>query len=104
VNLVGGGSIVWNKDGTSNSGSGFAETTPEPGLDYVVVVQVTHCAAVSMPAQSNLICAPRLVAVEQPSAARNGGSARVSQVQDKLRKVTSGLSKHTTGSPRLHGS
>jgi hypothetical protein len=42
--------------------------------------------------------------VEEPSAAPNGGSARVSQVQDKSRKVTSGLSKHATGSPTLHGS
>jgi hypothetical protein len=48
VNLVGGGSIVWwNKDGTSNSGSGFAQVTPESGLDYVVVVQVAQGAAVS---------------------------------------------------------
>jgi hypothetical protein len=48
VSLVEAGSIVWwNKDGTSDSGSGFAQVTPESGLDYVVVIQVTQGAAVS---------------------------------------------------------
>jgi hypothetical protein len=48
VNVPGGGSIVWwNKDGTSNSGSGFAEITPETGLDYVVVVQVAQAPEVT---------------------------------------------------------
>ena len=48
MNLVGGGSIVWwNKDGTSNSGSGFAQVTPESNEDYVVVVQVVQGATVS---------------------------------------------------------
>jgi hypothetical protein len=48
VNLTGGGSIVWwNKDGTSNSSSGFAQVTPESALDYVVVVQVAQGSAVS---------------------------------------------------------
>jgi hypothetical protein len=31
---------------------------------------------VNLGAQSDLICVPRLVAVDQPSAARNGGTAR----------------------------
>jgi len=48
VNLTGGGSIVWwNKDGTANSDSGFAQVTPESGLDYVVVIQVAQGAAVA---------------------------------------------------------
>jgi hypothetical protein len=48
VNLTGGGSIVWwNKDGTSNSGSGLAQVTPESHLDYVVVIQVVQSDEVS---------------------------------------------------------
>jgi hypothetical protein len=48
VNLVGGGSIVWwNKDGTANTDSGFAQVTPETDLDYVVVVQVVQGATVA---------------------------------------------------------
>jgi hypothetical protein len=48
VSLVGAGSIVWwNKDGTSNTDSGFAQVTPETELDYVVVIQVAQGATVS---------------------------------------------------------
>jgi hypothetical protein len=48
VDLTGDGSIVWwNKDGTSNSGSGLAQVTPESQLDYVVVIQVAQGGAVS---------------------------------------------------------
>jgi hypothetical protein len=42
------GTIVWwNKDGTSNSGDGTAQVTPESQLDYVVVVQVMQGSIVT---------------------------------------------------------
>jgi hypothetical protein len=48
VNLTAAGTITWwNKDGTSNSSSGFAQVTPESQLDYVVVVQVAQGSEVS---------------------------------------------------------
>jgi hypothetical protein len=48
VDLTAAGTIVWwNKDGTSNSDSGFAQVTPETQLDYVIVIQVTEGDVVS---------------------------------------------------------
>jgi len=43
------------------------------------------------------------ITLTPPSPRPNGGSARVSQVQDKSRKVTPSLSSHATGSPNIRG-